>query len=173
MGMEPMNDTPMSFGERIKMARERRGMNAAQLASILSVSETTVNYWETSVLELPDEVTRKIIAVLDISPAFLLGDSENPEQMPITAKEPNGQHFPERRKRLLWLRDFPESNASSSGGFAPEFRCLSQCNEMLAALKKEGRSARREDLEELASVLEKSSALVNELLKRASKAKPK
>ena len=159
-----MNRTLVSFGERIKQARELRGMSAADLAAVLNISEMTVNYWETSEQELPDEITRKIVGALDISVSYLLGDSDNPEHKPIPPMEKTtGKTHPERRRERLWLRDL----ASDSVENTPQamFTCLGKCRELYNTLNREGDFATHDDLKSLARNLEKTRKLVEKLTK--------
>lgn len=151
----------ISFGERIKQARELRGMSAADLAAALNISEITVNYWETSEQELPDEITRKIVGALDISVSYLLGDSDNPEHKPIPPMEKTTvQQHPERRRERLWLRDL----TSSENIPRPVFSCLGKCRELYYTLNSEKEFASHDELKSLARDLEKIRARVEELI---------
>lgn len=163
-----MSDMQISFGERIKQARERKGLSAAELAAALSVSETTVSQWETSEQELPDEITRKIVGALDISIRYLLGDSENPEYKPIPPakkKTPERMHPERRRRERLWLRDLaPSAPAEHAPRHA--FTCLAKCRELHDALLSEGGFATGDDLKSLIQDLERARAVADRLMRR-------
>lgn len=155
-----MNDTKISFGERIKQARELRNMSAADLAANLNVSETTVGFWETSEQELPDEILRRIVGALDVSFSYLHGDSEDPEHKPVPSAERTAEgEFVERRRERLWLRDMDTSASARSS-----FSCIGKCRELYNSLTREGRIATRKELNKLAIDLEKARDLVDELL---------
>lgn len=161
-----MNSIRESFGKRIREARELRGMSTAELAAALSVSETTVQYWETSELELPDAITKKIVGILDVSLSYLLGESDDPGYKLLSAKKtPPEPPFRDRRKSRLWLRDLPPG---TEGREVPNetFSCLKMCGDLLITLQNEGVRATPDDLAALARQLEKLRLLTEALMKK-------
>jgi transcriptional regulator with XRE-family HTH domain len=60
-----------SIGARIKQARKSAGMNQAELAARLSVSQPTVANWETGVHDPRQLMLAKIAKVLDVNLAWL------------------------------------------------------------------------------------------------------
>ena len=70
----------MEFGERLKQAREKKGMTQQTLADRLFVTRQTVSRWENGV-RYPDILTvRKLSEILEISLDDLLSQ-ENPKQL--------------------------------------------------------------------------------------------
>ena len=70
----------MEFGERLKQAREKKGMTQQTLAERLFVTRQTVSRWENGV-RYPDILTvRKLSEILEISLDDLLSQ-ENPKQL--------------------------------------------------------------------------------------------
>lgn len=70
----------MEFGERLKQAREKKGMTQQTLADRLFVTRQTVSRWENGV-RYPDILTvRKLSEILEISLDDLLSQ-ENPKQI--------------------------------------------------------------------------------------------
>lgn len=137
-------------------------MSAADLAAALSISDTTVNYWETSEQELPDEILRKIVGALDVSFSYLRGDSNDPEHKPIPAVEAAApREFVERRRERLWLRD---TDVSPVRAARPMFSCLRRCRDLYDSLGREGHLATRRELNSLALDLERVGTLVEKLL---------
>ena len=70
----------MEFGERLKQAREKKGMTQQTLAERLFVTRQTVSRWENGV-RYPDILAvRKLSEILEISLDDLLSQ-ENPKQL--------------------------------------------------------------------------------------------
>lgn len=142
-------------------------MTVSELATAMNVSETTVHDWETSELELPDVVVKKVVGILDVSIAYLLGDSDNPDHKPLPAKGNIPETpLPDRRKNRLWLRDM--SRDISAGGNDPKnvLSCLRVCGELLGALQNEGMRMTRNELAALLRELEKLRSIAEELMRK-------
>lgn len=137
-------------------------MTAEALSAALNVSETTLHYWETSELELPDVITKKIVGVLDVSIAYLLGDSDNPDHKPLPPKGAAPELlFPDRRKNRLWLREMPH------GGSAPNeaVSCIKICRELQSTLQNEGARMTQNELAALLHELENLRSLTEDMMK--------
>ncbi len=66
----------MTFGTKLKQARQKAGLSQEQLAEKLGVSRSAIAKWETD-KGMPDIENLKIIAkFLDVSVDYLLGDDE-------------------------------------------------------------------------------------------------
>lgn len=62
-----------TFGERVKAAREKKGMNQAQLARECEVSSAAIiSNWENNINKPDFEKIVKLCIVLDVSPDYLL-----------------------------------------------------------------------------------------------------
>jgi len=57
----------MGFGERLKKARQRKGLTQAQLGKLLNVSDATINRYEREQRKPDPEMLRKLAEVLDVS----------------------------------------------------------------------------------------------------------
>lgn len=68
----------MTFGERIVRAREKKGLNQKQLAELLEISPTRLNYWEKDKREPDVPMILKLIEVLDVSGDWLIGHDDSP-----------------------------------------------------------------------------------------------
>ena len=64
----------MSFGNRLKQAREERGYNQKQFAEKLGISATRLNYWEKDKREPDVALIKKISNILNISSDWLIGN---------------------------------------------------------------------------------------------------
>jgi transcriptional regulator with XRE-family HTH domain len=62
----------MGFGERLKKARQRKGLTQAQLGKLLNVSDATINRYEREQRKPDPEMLRKLAEVLDVSVDYLL-----------------------------------------------------------------------------------------------------
>lgn len=69
----------MEMGEKIKFYREKRGLTLEELGSKVGVSKSTVLKWETgSIANMKRDKISKVARALGISPAFLMGWSDDP-----------------------------------------------------------------------------------------------
>lgn len=67
----------MSMGERLKKAREKKGLSREDLGKYLGVSYSTISKYETDEREPSNEILIKICKYLDISADYLLGRSDD------------------------------------------------------------------------------------------------
>lgn len=81
---------------RIKTARQLRGMRQQDLAKQIGISQGTLSHWETGVNEPDITSIRKMCAVLDVSAEYLLGLSSVSESaseavtIPVLGSVPAG-----------------------------------------------------------------------------------
>jgi transcriptional regulator with XRE-family HTH domain len=61
------------FGERMRQAREKKGMTQYELADVLNVNQITISTWERGTREPSIETIRKISITLNCSLDFLFG----------------------------------------------------------------------------------------------------
>lgn len=64
----------MTFGNRLKQAREEKGYNQKQFAEKLGISATRLNYWEKDKREPDVALIKEIASVLNISSDWLIGN---------------------------------------------------------------------------------------------------
>lgn len=79
----------MTFGEKIKQLRQRRGMTLQDVANIVGVGKSTVRKWETGdIANMRRDKIQRLAEALCVYPAYLMGwiDSESNDNM-LTEKE--------------------------------------------------------------------------------------
>lgn len=64
----------MTFGNRLKQAREEKGYNQKQFAEQLGITATRLNYWEKDKREPDVALIKKISEALNISSDWLIGN---------------------------------------------------------------------------------------------------
>jgi transcriptional regulator with XRE-family HTH domain len=70
----------MSFGNRMKQAREKKGLTQRELASLLNLQVSTVSLYETNKREPRFETIKDISRVLDVSADWLFSrTNDSPE----------------------------------------------------------------------------------------------
>ena len=65
----------MTFGNRLKQARENKGYNQKQFAERLGVTPTRLNYWEKDKREPDVAIIKQIAQSLDVSSDWLIGNN--------------------------------------------------------------------------------------------------
>ena len=76
----------MTIGERIKIARENKGLTQEQLGVMCGTTKQTIFKYETGVVtNIPLDRLKRIAEVLSVTPAYLMGWSETPPA--ITEKD--------------------------------------------------------------------------------------
>lgn len=81
----------MTIGERIKARRIELGMSVEELGKRLGKNRTTVYRYETGYIEnLPIDILEPIAAVLNTTPAYLMGWEEKIQEDPVGTAE---RHF--------------------------------------------------------------------------------
>ena len=66
-----------TFGARLRAARERRGVTAAHLASLIGIHATVINGYEAGQVKPGVDNLRALALTLDISADYLLGLSDS------------------------------------------------------------------------------------------------
>lgn len=77
----------MSFGERLKQAREEKGYNQRQFAERLGITPSRLNYWEKDKREPDVAIIKQIAQILDISSDWLIGNNVAPIDIELTTTE--------------------------------------------------------------------------------------
>ena len=65
------------FKQRMAMSRQRLGFSQVELASKLGVSRSTIGMYETGEREPSFETVEKLAAILQVTPAYLTGWSDD------------------------------------------------------------------------------------------------
>lgn len=65
------------FGDRLREARNEKGLLQRQLAELLNVNQITVSTWERGTREPSIEMIKKIAKLLDCDVNYLVGFGEN------------------------------------------------------------------------------------------------
>ena len=89
-----------SFGQRLKIEREKQGYNQKAFAELLGITPTRLNYWEKDKRE-PDVLNiKKILSVLNVDSDYLLGvDRNEPEKYTDRLTKLENEHI--QKYRLL------------------------------------------------------------------------
>lgn len=65
----------LSFGERLKKARERKGLTQSQVMKETSISDKSLSRYETNSTSPDPETIRELIVLYDVSPDYIMGFS--------------------------------------------------------------------------------------------------
>lgn len=121
----------MTIGQRIKDRRERLGLGQTELADRVGISKQTLYKYENGIItNIPSDKIEAISKVLNSSPGYLMGWSDNidyvvmPEDTPTSGNlTPNEQiiieryrSIPEDKKSEFLGRIFAYSEALMKGG---------------------------------------------------------
>lgn len=90
----------MTFGNRLKQARENKGYNQKQFAERLGVTPTRLNYWEKDKREPDVAIIKQIAQSLDVSSDWLIGNNIISSEIELTAAEK--QHIKKYRTLDLY-----------------------------------------------------------------------
>ena len=85
----------MTFGNRLKQARENKGYNQKQFAERLGVTPTRLNYWEKDKREPDVDINKQIAQILDGASDWLIGN--NLINVDITLSANEKQHIKKYR----------------------------------------------------------------------------
>ena len=77
----------MTFGNRLKQAREEKGYNQKQFAEKLEITPTRLNYWEKDKREPDVALIKKIASLLDVSSDWLIGNEIKQIEFVLTDSE--------------------------------------------------------------------------------------
>lgn len=81
----------MSIGQRIKQARERRGMTLDEVAKLCSTTKQTIFKYENEIVtNIPYDKLVLLSQSLDVSPSYLFGWEEkksSPDELQLTEGE--------------------------------------------------------------------------------------
>lgn len=80
----------MTFGERIVFYRSKKRINQKQLAQILGITPTRLNYWEKDKRQPDVAMIKAISEALEVSPDILIGNAPEPVEENKKSPEPEG-----------------------------------------------------------------------------------
>ena len=80
----------MTFGERIVFYRGKKNINQKQLAQILGITPTRLNYWEKDKRQPDVAMIKAISEALDVSPDILIGNALDEFEQTKNSPEPEG-----------------------------------------------------------------------------------
>ncbi len=63
----------LTFGERLKCARERKGMTQQQVKNLINISDKSLSRYETNVSSPDPDTIAKLIKPYDVSADYILG----------------------------------------------------------------------------------------------------
>lgn len=64
----------MTFGQRLVKTREKAGLNQRQLAALLGITPTRLNYWEKDKRQPDVEMIKALASALDVTADYLIGN---------------------------------------------------------------------------------------------------
>lgn len=64
-----------SFGERLKKARERKGLTQAQVMKATNITDKSLSRYENNATAPDPETIRELIVLYDVSPDYIMGFS--------------------------------------------------------------------------------------------------
>jgi len=91
----------MTFGQRMRKAREEKGLTQKELADILFLGESTISFYESDKREPKFDILFKISEVLEISVDYLLGRTNTPSLNTPTDPDDDIQPTPPERIRTF------------------------------------------------------------------------
>lgn len=80
----------MTFGERIVFYRLKKKINQKQLAQILGITPTRLNYWEKDKRQPDVAMIKAISDALEVSPDILIGNATDESEQIKKTPEPKG-----------------------------------------------------------------------------------
>lgn len=105
----------MEMGEKIKYLREKAGMTLEELGQKVGVGKSTVRKWETGqIANMRRDKISKIANALDVSPAYLMGWTDNADpnhQLSKTERLSIWQRESETEQKILAEEDAETSKA--------------------------------------------------------------
>ncbi len=128
----------MQIGERLKKKRKELGISVESIAEQLGVSYTTVYRYEaSSITKIPVETFDKLCKILGVTPAELMGNSEDASDLEKedVSKLPN--QFENPQEAIEFILKTP--TLAAFGGYDPsqmdEATIVEFANELLGHLK--------------------------------------
>ena len=80
-----------TFGQRLVASREKRNLSQKELAELLGITPTRLNYWEKDKREPAIEMIKLIAQVLDLDTNYLIGHQPQNKKSPSTAEAAPGE----------------------------------------------------------------------------------
>lgn len=126
-----------NFGNRLSTAMKKIGMTKVQLAEVLNTTPTTIYRWEKGINETSDETKKKLAAILGVTVAYLMGESENPPQLnecPVAPQTDTGKLLDELAGRIASY--YPDLAKLIYGDFSEaEIRMMASTLQAIAEMR--------------------------------------
>jgi len=74
----------LSFGERLRIARERRGLSQKEAADAIGVSNKSMSRYENNVTSPDPDIIKSLIVLYGVSSDYILGLSNDLVQTPVS-----------------------------------------------------------------------------------------
>jgi len=149
----------MTIGDRIKALREAKGMTQIELADMTGTTKQTIYKYETGIVtNIPSDRIESIAKVLNVSPAYLMGWTDNP------APQSDGEIFKELTLKELRekLKIAPDDEAKRYNELLTIYlNTISQkFNQTLSAAEKEWLTTLRQMTQESLDKLQEQAELL-------------
>jgi len=69
-----------TVGERIKLAREKKGLKQEKLGELIGTHTVTISRWERGINQPNSDTLNRIAHALEISVAYLTGETDDPKR---------------------------------------------------------------------------------------------
>ena len=69
-----------TVGERIKLAREKKGLKQEKLGELIGAHTVTISRWERGINQPNSDTLNRLAQVLDTSTGYLLGETDDPKR---------------------------------------------------------------------------------------------
>lgn len=104
----------MTIGQRIKDRRERLGLGQTELADRVGISKQTLYKYENGIItNIPSDKIEAISKVLNMSPGYLMGWSDNIDYVVMAEDAPTSENLtPNEQIIIERYRSIPEDKKS-------------------------------------------------------------
>jgi len=95
-----------SFGTRLVKSRENKNLNQKELAKLLGISPTRLNYWEKDKREPDVAMIKSISRILCVSANYLIGLCEHQNQTAANSHPPTQENIDLTPEEIMFLHAF-------------------------------------------------------------------
>ena len=86
----------MTFAERLKELRVEKGLSLEEVGKEIDVGRATMSKYEHGTIKkMPNEKIEKLAELFNVSPAYLMGWTDNRFSIALNPDAPNGIAFPD------------------------------------------------------------------------------
>ena len=101
--MEKKNDI---FGKRMKILRDKKGLNQEDIANEIGISRASYSHYETNRVEPDLNIIRKLSDYHNVTTDYLLGKSDQPH----LTEEESFEAFKNDPSLERWYKELPKSD---------------------------------------------------------------